>query len=105
MSLALLLTTATATAVGVAALHAAHVLRRQVSALRRELVADRPGGFSASVPQARSAMHPTQTQAIRNAVAEALAEERERELAEARALWAAQEARDAADAPSMLGGL
>ncbi|RDG37901.1 hypothetical protein DVH02_12035 [Streptomyces corynorhini] len=105
MSLALLLTTATATAVGVAALHAAHVLRRQVSALRRELAADRPGGFSASVPQARSAMHPTQTQAIRTAVAEALAEERERELAEARAFWAAQEARDAADAPSMLGGL
>ncbi|MDG4859195.1 hypothetical protein P8605_13690, partial [Streptomyces sp. T-3] len=39
------------------------------------------------------------------AVAEALAEERERELAEARAFWAAQEARDAADAPSLLGGL
>ncbi|MFF5565832.1 hypothetical protein ACFY7Z_04625 [Streptomyces sp. NPDC012623] len=104
MSLALLLTTATATAVGVAALHAAHVLRRQVSALRRELVAARPGDLSASVPHARNAMHPTQTHAIRTAVAEALAEERERELAEARAFWAAQEARDAADAPSMLGG-
>ena len=38
-------------------------------------------------------------------MAEALAEERERELAEARAFWAAQEARDAADAPSLLGGL
>ncbi len=34
---------------------------------------------------------------------EALAEERERELAEARAFWAAQEARDAADGPSLLG--
>ncbi|MFE7122180.1 hypothetical protein ACFU99_42805, partial [Streptomyces sp. NPDC057654] len=33
----------------------------------------------------------------------ALAEERERELAEARAFWAAQEARDAADAPTLLG--
>jgi hypothetical protein len=37
------------------------------------------------------------------AVAEALADERERELAEARAFWAAQEARDASDAPSLLG--
>ncbi|MYU15478.1 hypothetical protein GTZ78_33535, partial [Streptomyces sp. SID8361] len=40
-------------------------------------------------------------------VADALAEERERELAEARAFWAAQEARDsagAADAHSLLGG-
>jgi hypothetical protein len=36
-------------------------------------------------------------------VAEALAEERERELAEARAFWAAQEARDASDTPSLLG--
>ncbi|MDT3398351.1 hypothetical protein RKE29_17145 [Streptomyces sp. B1866] len=48
---------------------------------------------------------------IRAAVADALAEERERELAEARAFWAAQEARDAtgasaaSDAHSLLGGL
>ncbi|MEW1721132.1 hypothetical protein [Streptomyces sp. NPDC093109] len=105
MSLALLLTTAAATAVGVAALHAAHVLRRQVSALRAELAAN-PGGLTASVPQARSAVHPVETHAIRTAVAEALAEERERELAEARAFWAAQEARDASDTPqAMLGGL
>ncbi|WP_181957656.1 hypothetical protein [Streptomyces paludis] len=103
MSLALLLTTAAATAVGVAALHAAHVLRRQVSALRAELAAN-PGGLTASVPQART--HPVETHAIRTAVAEALAEERERELAEARAFWAAQEARDASDTPpAMLGGL
>ncbi|MFD5747867.1 hypothetical protein [Streptomyces sp. NPDC127033] len=105
MSLALLLTTATATAVGVAALHAAHSLRRQVSALRGELAAVHPGGGAATVPQARSATDPAQADAIRGAVAEALAEERERELAEARAFWAAQEARDATDAPSMLGGL
>ncbi|MFV2118991.1 prolyl oligopeptidase family serine peptidase [Streptomyces sp. Act-28] len=40
------------------------------------------------------------------AVAEALAEERERELAEARAFWAALEARDANDSStSLLGGL
>ncbi|MFI5757480.1 hypothetical protein [Streptomyces sp. NPDC051569] len=102
MSLALLLTTATATAVGVAALHAAHGLRRQVTALRGELAAANPDGLTASVPQARTA---TPTEEIRTAVAEALAEERERELAEARAFWAAQEARDAADTPSLLGGL
>ena len=36
-------------------------------------------------------------------MAEALAEERERELAEARAFWAAQEARDVSDAPTLLG--
>jgi hypothetical protein len=40
---------------------------------------------------------------IRAAVADALAEERERELAEARAFWAAQESRDASDAPLLLG--
>ncbi|WP_405802022.1 hypothetical protein [Streptomyces sp. NBC_01506] len=109
MSIALLLTTATATAVGVAALHAAHGLRREVTALRGELSLANPGGHAA-VPQARcsgesGAAVATSTEDIRLAVAEALAEERERELAEARAFWAAQEARDATDAPSLLGGL
>lgn len=106
MSIALLLTTAAATAVGVAALHAAHGLRREVTALRGELSLANPGGHAA-VPQARSgepAQAATSTEDIRLAVAEALAEERERELAEARAFWAAQEARDAGDAPSLLGG-
>lgn len=97
MSLALLVTTAAATAVGAAALHAAHGLRKQVTALRSELAT----AHGVSVPQARQ----TPASEIRAAVAEALAEERERELAEARAFWAAQEARDAADAPSLLGGL
>ncbi|MFH9726729.1 hypothetical protein ACH4M4_27750 [Streptomyces sp. NPDC017254] len=97
MPLALLLTTAAATAVGAAALHAVHGLRKQVSALRSELAA----GHGVTVPAARA----TPAAEIRAAVAEALAEERERELAEARAFWAAQEARDAADAPSLLGGL
>ncbi|MEV7657557.1 hypothetical protein AB0O39_25730 [Streptomyces anulatus] len=102
MSFALLLTTAAATAVGAAALHAAHGLRKQVEALRAELATGR--ALSASVPpQSRSTATPAEE--IRAAVAEALAEERERELAEARAFWAAQEARDAADAPSLLGGL
>ncbi|WP_455754572.1 hypothetical protein [Streptomyces tanashiensis] len=97
MSLALLLTTAAATAVGAAALHAVHGLRKEVTALHGELAA----GHGVTVPAARA----TPAAEIRAAVAEALAEERERELAEARAFWAAQEARDAADAPSLLGGL
>ncbi|MEU2118750.1 hypothetical protein ACFWV1_06385 [Streptomyces sp. NPDC058700] len=97
MPLALLLTTAAATAVGAAALHAVHGLRKQVTALRSELAA----GRAVTVPAARA----TPAAEIRAAVADALAEERERELAEARAFWAAQEARDAADAPSLLGGL
>ncbi|MFD5896765.1 MULTISPECIES: hypothetical protein [unclassified Streptomyces] len=108
MSIALLLTTAAATAVGVAALHAAHGLRREVTALRGDLSLANPGGHAA-VPHARSGeaapAAATSTEDIRLAVAEALAEERERELAEARAFWAAQEARDAGDAPSLLGGL
>ncbi|MFD8951915.1 hypothetical protein [Streptomyces xanthophaeus] len=112
MSLALLLTTAAATAVGAAALHAVHGLRKQVTALRSDLsVPAHPRG--ATVPHARSAVESPAAE-IRAAVAEALAEERERELAEARAFWAAQEARDAADASphfagetprSLLGGL
>ncbi|WP_206281749.1 hypothetical protein [Streptomyces agglomeratus] len=103
MPLALLLTTAAATAVGAAALHAVHGLRKQVHALRTELTAAAALGRSgAAVPQQTRA---AEADGIRAAVAEALAEERERELAEARAFWAAQEARDAADAPSLLGGL
>ncbi|TRV77567.1 hypothetical protein FKN01_15525 [Streptomyces sp. 130] len=97
-----MLTTAAATAVGVAALHAAHGLRRQVSALRKEL-ADGHALTAAIPPQTRN--DTTSAEEIRAAVADALAEERERELAEARAFWASQEARDAADAPSLLGGL
>ncbi|MGW2672386.1 hypothetical protein ACWC5F_30595 [Streptomyces sp. NPDC001272] len=102
MSLALLLTTAAATAVGAAALHAVHGLRKQVTALRDELAvpAHARGG---SVPHARSAVESPAAE-IRAAVAAALAEERERELAEARAFWAAQEARDAADtSPRFVG--
>ncbi|MGW0789080.1 hypothetical protein ACWD04_12685 [Streptomyces sp. NPDC002911] len=103
MPFALLLTTAAATAVGAAALHAAHGLRKQVTALRTELAEGR--SLRASVPEQRSRSAGTPTEEIRAAVADALAEERERELAEARAFWAAQEARDAADTPSPLGGL
>ncbi|MEW2632774.1 hypothetical protein AB0903_14225 [Streptomyces sp. NPDC048389] len=100
MSLALLLTTAAATAVGAAALHAAHGLRKQVAALRSELAALSVSAPTAVVPHART----SDAGEIRAAVAEALAEERERELAEARAFWAAQEARDAADASARYSG-
>ncbi|MFE4452617.1 hypothetical protein [Streptomyces sp. NPDC056796] len=103
MPFALLLTTAAATAVGAAALHAAHGLRKQVTALRTELAEGR--ALQASVPEQQNRSAGTPVEEIRAAVADALAEERERELAEARAFWAAQEARDAADAPSLLGGL
>lgn len=100
MPIALLLTTAATAAVGVAALRTLHGLRRQVAALHTELAESRVAAARGLVPAARTA---ADTDDIRAAVAEALAEERERELAEARAFWAAQEARDAADMPSLLG--
>ena len=97
MPIALLVTTAATGAVGVAVLRTLLQLRRQVAALRTELAEAR--GARAHVPAARTT---ADTDEIRAAVAEALAEERERELAEARAFWAAQEARDISDAPSLL---
>ncbi|MGW6026364.1 hypothetical protein [Streptomyces sp. NPDC055099] len=105
LPIALLLSTAAATAVGAAALHAVHGLRKQlaeITALRTELAQSHSATAHATVPAARTT---ADTDEIRTAVAEALAEERERELAEARAFWAAQEARDASDAPSLLSGL
>ncbi|MFE4669386.1 hypothetical protein ACFRI7_31645 [Streptomyces sp. NPDC056716] len=98
MPIALLVTTAATGAVGVAVLRTLIQLRRQVAALHQDLAEG--GAARGLVPAARPA---ADTDEIRAAVAEALAEERERELAEARAFWAAQEARDAADAPSLLG--
>ncbi|PWI46164.1 hypothetical protein [Streptomyces sp. ICBB 8177] len=102
-----LLVAAAAVAVGSIALLAVRGLHRQVVALRGELaehradVADLVTAASAGlVPGARPA---PQGEEIRTAVAEALADERERELAEARAFWAAQEAREAADAPVLDG--
>ncbi|MFI5571134.1 hypothetical protein ACIA6T_28075 [Streptomyces sp. NPDC051740] len=99
MPIALLITTAATGAVGVAVLRSIMVLRRQVAALHTALAGNGAATTRAHVPPARTAG----TDEIRAAVAEALAEERERELAEARAFWAAQEARDASDAPSLLG--
>ncbi|OON73013.1 hypothetical protein [Streptomyces tsukubensis] len=109
LPLALLLTTAAATVVSAAAaVSAAYGIRKQITSLRAELaaqaLADRTGHTDRiSVPAARTSE--TDTEAIRTAVAEALADERERELAEARAFWAAQESRDITDAPSLLSGL
>ncbi|MGK5730798.1 hypothetical protein [Streptomyces sp. URMC 124] len=106
MSLALLLAAATATAAGAAALHATRGLRRQITALRADLAAATAERRThPTVPAARPAPA-AELAEIRAAVADALAEERERELAEARAFWAAQEARElggAGDAPSLLG--
>ncbi|GGX37950.1 hypothetical protein [Streptomyces fructofermentans] len=99
-SLALLLATASTTAVGVAVLRTLQALRRQVADLHTELAESRTPSALGLVPAARSA---ADTDEIRAAVAEALAEERERELAEARAFWAAQELRDSSDAPTLLG--
>jgi len=100
MPIALLVTTAATGAVGVAVLRTLMVLRRQVAALHTELAKSNASAVRGLVPAARPA---ADVEEIRAAVAEALAEERERELAEARAFWAAQEARDASDAPSLLG--
>ncbi|MEU6354469.1 hypothetical protein ABZ896_34960 [Streptomyces sp. NPDC047072] len=100
MPIALLVTTAATGAVGVALLRTLLVLRRQVVALQAQLAENDAVAVRALVPAARPA---ADVDEIRAAVAEALAEERERELAEARAFWAAQEARDVSDAPSLLG--
>ncbi|MFJ8200196.1 hypothetical protein [Streptomyces sp. NPDC096152] len=99
MPIALLLTTAATGAVGVAVLRTLLVLRRQVAALHTQLAESQAAATRALLPAARTA----ETEQIRAAVAQALAEERERELAEARAFWAAQEARDGGDAPTLLG--
>ncbi|MBZ4319054.1 hypothetical protein [Streptomyces huiliensis] len=115
MSLALLLAAATATAAGTAALWTTRGLRRQIHALRADLAAaDTRRAADPTAPTVPAARQAPAEEAgvvlsdIRAAVADALAEERERELAEARAFWAAQEALDlsgAADAPSLLSNL
>ncbi|MDF3301601.1 hypothetical protein [Streptomyces tropicalis] len=100
MPIALLLITAATGAVGVAVLRTLMALRRQVAALHTQLAESQAAATRALLPAARTQADAEQ---IRTAVAQALAEERERELAEARAFWAAQEARDAGDTPTLLG--
>jgi hypothetical protein len=100
MPIALLLTTAATGAVGVAVLRTVLKLRRQLAELQAQLAENQAAALGALLPSARGS---ADTEGIRAAVAEALAEERERELAEARAFWAAQEARDVSDTPTLLG--
>ncbi|WP_431984344.1 hypothetical protein [Streptomyces qinglanensis] len=119
ISLILLCAATTATALGGAALHTARGLRGQLTALRAQLETA-PAAPDAALPRARDAARreggaaasetfssrtDAFSQEIRTAVAAALADERERELAEARAFWAAQEARGAdSGAGSLLAG-
>jgi hypothetical protein len=94
ISVILLGAAGTAVALGAAALHTARRLRGELAALRRELTTAR------ALPAAR----PVPSEEIRGAVADALADERERELAEARAYWAEQEARDSEGPGALLAG-
>jgi hypothetical protein len=98
ISLILLATAGTAMGLGVAALRTARGLRADVSALRAELTREPTTGHQLPAPRTVPA------QEIRSAVAEALAAERERELAEARAYWAEQEVGDGEGPASLLAG-
>ncbi|MFF6958816.1 MULTISPECIES: hypothetical protein [unclassified Streptomyces] len=90
----LLVAAGIAVAAGSAALLSARGMRRELSALRQDLA-----GLSVPGPRASAGD-------IRSAVADALADERERELAEARAFWAEQEARETAtDGTFFRGGV
>ncbi|MGK5529887.1 hypothetical protein [Streptomyces sp. URMC 129] len=93
ISVILLVAAGTAVALGAGALHTARGLRAEVAALRAELA-------GRTVPAAR----PVPAEEIRCAVAAALADERERELAEARAYWAEQDARENDGPAALLGG-
>lgn len=74
--------------------------RAEVAEHRAECADTVASATAGMVPAARPAEH---AEEIRSAVAEALADERERELAEARAFWAAQEAREAEGVPLLDG--
>ncbi|WP_442785451.1 hypothetical protein [Actinacidiphila sp. DG2A-62] len=89
----LLVAAGLAAAAASAALVAARGARRELSALRRD-VRELRDLSAAGVPAPRET--PVSAREVRSAVAEALADERERELAEARAFWAEQEARESA---------
>lgn len=88
----LLVAAGLAVAAGSAALVSARGVRRELAALRQDLA-------GLTVPAPRDA------EGIRAAVAGALADERERELAEARAFWAEQEARESTGEAPLFRGL
>lgn len=94
ISLLLLAATAIAAGAGYAALRAMRDLGRRLDACAH-------GG--ATVPQARTA-EDIRSEEIRSVVAEAMAEERERELAEARAAWSAHESGSAEEEDATLAG-
>ncbi|AKH82770.1 hypothetical protein AA958_11600 [Streptomyces sp. CNQ-509] len=117
---AVLLAATPAALLGAAVLRAVSGLRREVVTLRAELTAraatQDAGERAQAVPKqakesaaeaadeaAVPAARPVPAAEIRIAVAQALADERERELAEARAFWAEQEARDSIDATPFPG--
>nr|WP_206314743.1 hypothetical protein [Streptomyces coryli] len=87
-------------ALGAVVLHTVRGLRKDVAELRSRLSDSRTADAGAKVPSARTATEDD----IRTAVAQALADERERELAEARAFWAEQEAREESDGAGFFGG-
>ncbi|UCM88447.1 hypothetical protein [Streptomyces marincola] len=93
ISVILLVAAGTAVVLGALALHTVRRLRAELATLRGELA-------GRTVPAAR----PVPREEIRGAVAEALEEERERELAEARAYWAEQEAREGEGPGALLAG-
>ncbi|MFD7922337.1 hypothetical protein ACFV3R_24320 [Streptomyces sp. NPDC059740] len=109
LAVTLVIATVAALAVGAVTAYTARGLRRQITALREELLtacAHAEASADPGVPAARRSAEAQAPRAeIRAAVAEALTAERERELAEARAFWAAQEAREAEDAPFPPHGL
>lgn len=101
----LLVVAVIAVALGSAALLSARGLRREVAALRGDLALAGATAGTASAAGSVPAARPVPADEIRAAVADALADERERELAEARAFWAEQEARESADSPFFRGGM
>ncbi|MFR9724762.1 hypothetical protein ACL02R_15570 [Streptomyces sp. MS19] len=93
ISVILLVTAGTAVALGAGALITARGLRADLAALRAELAAHRVPGTRPAPPEE-----------IRRAVAAALADERDRELAEARAYWAEQDAAEHGVPGGLLSG-
>ncbi|KAB8160167.1 hypothetical protein FH609_014440 [Streptomyces sp. 3MP-14] len=96
ISVILLVSAGTTVALGGLSLYTVRALRGELAALRSELAAG-----AARVPGARREVSPDD---VRTAVVTALAEERERELAEARAYWAEQDARDDEGPGALLAG-
>jgi hypothetical protein len=94
ISLLLLAATAIAAGAGYAAMRAMRDLGRRL---------DECAHGGATVPQARTA-EDIRGEEIRSIVAEAMAEERERELAEARAAWTTQESGSAEEEDATLAG-